>query len=146
MNERERILDMIYIAHQYLQGLEKTPRDFGTGDLLYSSDIHTVIAVSKSPGCNLTELAGQLGISKAAVSKFVAKLLRIGYLVKSKRIDNDREVIFNLTKKGQAAALGHQEFENRTLGPLLEIELALSDRDYQTIKDYFKKLISTAIR
>jgi len=138
---RESILDMIHMAHLYLQGLESTPRDYGTGDLLYSSDVHTVVAVSKEPGCNLTALASQLNISKAAVSKFVAKLIRMGYLVKSKPIDNDREVIFNLTKKGQSAANGHQAFEAKMFDPLFHVESALSERDYQTIKEYFKKLM-----
>ncbi|RPH47854.1 MAG: MarR family transcriptional regulator [Desulfobacteraceae bacterium] len=142
MKKRERILDMIYVAHLYLQGLESTPRDYGTGDLLYSSDIHTIVAVSKSPGCNLTALATQLNISKAAVSKFVAKLGRRGYIVKSKRVDNDREVIFNLTKKGQTAASGHEEFEAKMFGPLFQVESALSEQEYQTIKKYLKKLIT----
>jgi hypothetical protein len=53
---RKSILDMIYASHLYLQKLESTPRDYGTGDLLYSSAIHTVAAVAKSPGCNLTQL------------------------------------------------------------------------------------------
>jgi len=139
---RERIMDMIYLSHLYLQGLESTPRDYGTGDLLYATDIHTVVAISKSPGCNLTELAAQLNVSKAAVSKFVAKLLKMGYVFKGKRLDNERAVIFNLTRKGQAAALGHEAFEARTFGPLFEIEATLSEQDYQVIKDYFLKIKS----
>lgn len=143
---RERILDMIYMAHLYLRDLESTPRDYGTGDLLYASHIHTVVAVGESPGCNLTELAARLSISKAAASKFVAKLVKMGYLFKSKRIDNNREVIFNLTRKGQTAALGHQEFEDRIFGPLFEIESALPEKDYQVIRDYFQKIRDIAGR
>lgn len=141
---RERILDMIYMSHLYLRELENTPRDYGTGDLLYASHIHTIVAVGESPGCNLTELAARLSISKAAASKFVAKLVEMGYLFKSKRVDNNREVIFNLTGKGQTAALGHQEFEDRTFGPLFEIESSLSDEEYQVIRDYFQKVRDTA--
>ena len=137
---RERIIDMIYQSHLYLLKMETTPRDYGTGDLLYSSEIHTVMAVTKSPGCNLTQLAGALSISKAAVSKFVAKLIKKGYLAKSRSFDNDREVIFNLTKKGQAAAAGHYKFEVEIFGPLMEIEAALSEQDYQVIKNYFLKI------
>jgi DNA-binding MarR family transcriptional regulator len=139
-HNRDRILDMIYQSHIYLQKLESTPRDFGTGELLYASDIHTLVAVDQSPGCNLTQLAGMLCISKAAVSKFVAKLVKKGYLVKGRRIDNDREVIFHLTKKGQAAVAGHDKFEAETFGPLLEIESALSDQEHQVIKGYFQKI------
>ncbi len=139
---RERILDMIYLSHLYLQKIESTPRDYGTGDLLYSSEIHTVVAVGKSPGCNLTKLAGSLSISKAAASKFVAKLLVKGYLAKSRSFDNDREVVFNLTTKGQTAAAGHDKFEAETFGPLFEVESVLSVQDYQVIKNYFQKIES----
>lgn len=145
-HNRDRIVDMIYQSHLYLQKLETTPRDYGTGELLYSSEIHTIAAVDKSPGCNLTQLAGMLFISKAAASKFVAKLVKKGYLAKGRRIDNDREVIFHLTKKGQVAAAGHDKFEAETFGPLLEIELALSDQDYQIIMDYFQKISGIALK
>ncbi len=140
---RKPILDMIYTSHLYLQKLESTPRDYGTGDLLYASDIHTVVAVAGAPGCNLTELARILSISKAAASKFVAKLMRLGYLVKSKRLDTGRDVIFNLTPKGHSAAKAHEKFVTETFGPLLEIETALNDADYRIISDYFSKLDAT---
>jgi DNA-binding MarR family transcriptional regulator len=92
----------------------------------------------------LTALAAQLNISKAAVSKFVAKLVRSGYLIKSRPVDNDREVIFSLTKKGQTAAVGHEQFEEKTFGPFFQLETALPEQEKKIIKEYFKKLISIA--
>ncbi len=143
---RKPILNMIFTSHLYLQKLESTPRDYGTGDLLYSSDIHTVAAIALSPGCNLTKLAEMLSISKAAASKFVAKLIGLGYLLKSKRLDTGRDVIFNLTPKGQAAVLAHEKFVAETFGPLLEIEASLSGDEYQVISGYFEKIDKAAKR
>ena len=137
---RKPVLDMIYESHLYLRKLESTPRDYGTGDLLYSTDIHTVAAIAISPGCNLTKLAEMLSISKAAASKFVAKLIGLGYLLKSKRMDTGRDVIFNLTTKGQAAALAHEKFVAETFGPLQQIEATLSEEEYQLISSYFEKI------
>ena len=140
--KRENILEMIYKAHLYLKKLESSPRDYGTGDLLYASDIHTLVEVGNAPACNLTELAALLDISKAAVSKFTTKLVKMGYLFKGKRSDNDRDVIFHLTKKGQTAVHGHEVFEAATFGPLYQVESDLSETDYQAITGYFKRLIS----
>ncbi len=81
----ETILGLIYRAHRRLGQLESTPRDYGTGELLYSSDIHTVEAVGRQPGCNLTQLAAALGVSKPAASKFTRKLLSRGFLLKGRQ-------------------------------------------------------------
>ena len=62
----KRLMELIYKTHKILQNIESTPRDYGTGDLLYSADIHTVTAVAKNPGCNLTQLAESLIVSKPA--------------------------------------------------------------------------------
>ena len=136
-----RLLDYIYAAHRFLSELESAPKDYGTGDLLYASFMHTIVAVHRNPGCNLTTLAGALGVSKAAASKFVAKLVRQGYITKFKAEDNKRDVLFETTGKGRAAVKGHEKFERETFAPLLKIERALSPEDFASVEAYFKKLI-----
>ena len=74
----ERILDSIYFAHKYLNRLESTPHNYGTGEGLYSSEIHTITAIAEQPGINLTQLAEKLEVSKAAASKFTAKTIKRG--------------------------------------------------------------------
>ena len=54
--------------------IEKIPRDFGTGKLLYPSEIHLIETIGKTPGINVTELAKRHGISKAAISQKLKKL------------------------------------------------------------------------
>jgi DNA-binding MarR family transcriptional regulator len=137
-----RLLDYIYTAHRFLAELESTPRDYGTGELLYASYIHTIVAVYQNPGCNLTTLAHVLNVSKAAVSKFVAKLVQQGYLRKYKAADNRRDVLFENTEKGRIAVKAHKRFERETFAPLLRIEKALSSDDLAVIETYFKELIS----
>ncbi len=138
--ERESLLHYIYTAHQYLRNLESSPRDYGTGDVLYSSDIHTVTAIEQHPGANLTQLAEYLDVSKAAVSKFTSKMLKLGYITKNRPAANAKEVIFHLTGKGKAAAEFHHQFDRKNFGPLREIEKEFSEQDYLTVLKYFKKL------
>jgi DNA-binding MarR family transcriptional regulator len=138
--DQERIIDHIYRAHRYLSRLETEPRDYGTGELLYSSDVHTIMVVSGNPGCNLTFIAESLGISKAAVSKFVLKLIKAKYLTKGRAANNNRDVIFNLTEKGRVAAKGHDRFERKTFGPLQAIEETLSEKEKTIITAFLLRL------
>lgn len=136
-----RILDHLYAAHRFLSDLESVPRDYGSGEPLYASEIHTVVAVYRNPGLNLTTLALALGVSKAATSKFVAKLVRRGYIRKYKADDNKRDVLFEATEKGSAVAKGHKRFEEQTFAPLLQVERALSSEERATIEAYFGRLL-----
>ncbi len=135
-----RLIDYIYAAHRYLAEMESIPRDYGTGELLYASYIHTVVAVHRNPGCNLTALAHALGVSKAAASKFVAKLIRQGYLIKYKASDNRRDVLFDATEKGRIAVRGHDAFEQASFAPLFQVEQALPPKDLATVEAYLKAL------
>jgi DNA-binding MarR family transcriptional regulator len=117
------ILGMLYNAHRFLSRLESEPRDYGTEDILYSTDIHTVLGIHAVPGCNLTRLADKLDVSKAAVSKFTAKMERLGYIRKEHSAENGKMVLFTLTKKGKKAVRAHEAFEKKMFGPLtMEIE------------------------
>lgn len=136
----ERILDQIYFAHKYLKELEHLSRDYGNGEGLFSSEIHTITAVADHPGINLTQLAEKLAISKAAVSKFTAKMIKRGYIEKKGSSSNQKEVLFFATGKGEIAAQGHDNFEKKTFGPLLQVEKELSEKERGIIISYFKKL------
>jgi DNA-binding MarR family transcriptional regulator len=136
----EGILDLIYKAHRRLGDLESTPRDYGTGELLYSSDLHTVEAVARQPGCNLTQLAGSLGVSKPAASKFTRKLLRMGYLAREKQPGNAKEGSFSLSPKGRRAEQAHQRFTRKVFGPLQAVEAGLSAADRQVIRSFLESI------
>jgi DNA-binding MarR family transcriptional regulator len=136
----EEILGLVYRAHRRLVELESTPRDYGTGELLYSSDIHTVEAVARQPGCNLTQLAGALGVSKPAASKFTRKLLRRGYLLKEMQAGNAKEVSFSLSPKGRRAEQAHQRFTRKVFGPLQAVESGLSASERRVIRDFLEAI------
>jgi DNA-binding MarR family transcriptional regulator len=119
-------LEIIYQAHRELTRLEQEPRDYGTARLCYASEIHTLACIGDNPYLNLTTLAMKLGVSKSAASKFVKKLMTAKYVEKTRPRDNDKEVLFRVTALGKRALLGHKKFEERTFGPLREIESRLS--------------------
>jgi DNA-binding MarR family transcriptional regulator len=101
----ERLFEQV--AHSYV-ALEKTPRHFGTGKLLYMGEINTIDAVGKFPDINVTDLARELEVTKGAVSQMVKKLEKKGCLLVTKKPGNDKEVALNLTEVGRVAFEYHQ--------------------------------------
>lgn len=88
---------------------EKTPGDFGTGDLLHRSEIHTIMAIGDNPGINVTNLSETLGISKSAISQMIKKLERKKLIEKFIEPENKKEIRLFLSPKGKIAYLGHEQ-------------------------------------
>jgi DNA-binding MarR family transcriptional regulator len=137
-----RLIDYIYAAHRFLSEMESVPRDYGTGEKLFATEIHTVVAIDENPGCNLTTLATVLEVSKPAVSKFVAKLIGRGFITKYQAGDNRRDVLFETTMKGKLVTKGHALFTREAFEPLLQVERELDPQAQAMIEAYFRKLLS----
>jgi DNA-binding MarR family transcriptional regulator len=90
----------------------RVPKDHGTGELLYNSEIHTIVAISENQGINISELAKKLGVTKGTISQLVTKLEGRGYLRKVKGAYNQKEVLLEVTKKGLKAKVGHDRFHD----------------------------------
>ncbi|WP_048146241.1 MarR family winged helix-turn-helix transcriptional regulator [Methanoplanus limicola] len=123
---------------------EKSPRDFGTGDLLHCSEIHTVMAIGKNPGINITSLSELLGISKSAISQMVNRLEKKKLAEKYQNSDNEKAVLLRLTPQGNIAHLGHEQHHakiyalmHRKLGEITEQEFNLIMRFLSAIEETF---------
>jgi DNA-binding MarR family transcriptional regulator len=90
--------------------IEKQPKDLGTGELLYIGEVHTIVAVGKYPGINITELSFRLGITKGAVSQAIGKLEKRNYLRRIKDNSNEKNVLVELTEKGGIVIKEHDRF------------------------------------
>lgn len=100
--------------------LEKTPIDIGAGDKLNAAQIHTIEAVGKEYGNTVTALSSYFMITKGAVSQITSKLHKMGYIAKTKKKGNDKEIILELTKKGRKAFDLHEEYNQPTLNDMMQ--------------------------
>ncbi|MDV2480707.1 winged helix DNA-binding protein [Methanoculleus sp. Wushi-C6] len=121
---------------------EKSPRDFGSGDLLYCSEIHTIMAIGKNPDINLTNLSRLLGISRSAITQMIRRLAAKDLVVKQKDPANAKEVLVRLTPHGTVAYLGHEQHHakiyaqvHRRLGDPSDAEIDLILRFLTAIED-----------
>lgn len=88
-----------------IAGTAKSPSDFGTGDLLYFSEIQIIDVAGNNPEINITELSNILGVTEGTASP-AANILTWGYLKKIHASDDSRVVRLQLTEKGEVAWKG----------------------------------------
>jgi len=98
-NELQNLIDLfLKILHLY-SVISRKPVDYGTGDLLYFTEIHTISVVGKNREVNMTRLAEMMGVTKGAISQTVKKLVNKNLILKT-NITNRKEVNLKLSDKG----------------------------------------------
>jgi DNA-binding MarR family transcriptional regulator len=132
------LMMQFYRVANKINALEKMPYDFGIGETLYPSEIHTIQAIGKSTGINVTALAQKLGITKGGVSQMISKLKKRGFINKVRSMENDKEVLLILTPKGQKAFDGHEKFHYDMYMDFVEY---MSDINQEQI-DMFKTVLA----
>jgi len=142
------LIDLFVVVLNKFAALERSPRDFGTGDKLFPSEIHVVEAIGKHPGINMTDLASELGVSKPAVTQMIAKIMKKDLVERYNGEGNRKRVLLRLTKSGWLAFRGHEELHKRMdvdlmshLGQLTSREQGLLARVFEGMAAYADRAI-----
>ena len=105
------IHEKFYNVMRLAQKLEKTPRKFGTDELLTGSEIHLIEFIGDfDEALSVTDLAGASGVTKGAVSQHLKKLGQRGFINKRTDPENSSRTIVKLTAKGKVAYYAHQHW------------------------------------
>lgn len=114
------IMESLNTHYRIISSYHNTPRTYGTDDLLYQTDVHTIQMIGDYPGMSLNELADKTYRTKSAMSVLI-KALAKNKLVKRKRDEEDnRRYIITLTEKGQVVYDYHKNFDAKNYAALLE--------------------------
>lgn len=137
MNEElHSIIDLfIRILHLY-SVIDKKPKDFGTGDLLYVSEIHAIHYIGGNPEINMTQLAEISGVTKGAISQIVKRLVRKQYIALYKT-KNKKEVNLRLSDKGYIINQHYEEFEKERFVFAEQLYENASREDITLIRNLF---------
>lgn len=73
-------------------------------------EIHLIECIGKHPEINVTEIAKILGNTRGAVSQMAKKLENKELIIKTKKGDNNKEIILILSKEGEKIFLEHERF------------------------------------
>jgi DNA-binding MarR family transcriptional regulator len=109
-NELQILIDLfLKILHLY-SVIGRKPKDYGTGDLLYFTELHTITVVSKNREINMTQLAEIMGVTKGAISQTIRKLVNKNLILKS-NINNRKKVNLKLSEKGMTVVKAQESFQ-----------------------------------
>ena len=146
----EDILRKIEKMITRIESMHTPALSFGTGVLMHPKEIHTVQAIGRYPGINVTKLAEYTGVTKGAVSQTIKKLTRKGLVQRTHAPGNAKEVVLELTDLGWIGFRNHEKFHLDTydiaqecFGEKLENKLeriAHAADDINTILDKYEKL------
>jgi DNA-binding MarR family transcriptional regulator len=109
-NELQTLIDLfLKILHLY-SVISRKPKDYGTGDQLYFTEIHTITMVGKNREVNMTQLADMMGVTKGAISQTIRKLVNKKFILKS-NTNNRKEINLRLSEKGKIVYKGQESFQ-----------------------------------
>ena len=123
------------ILHIY-SVIDKKPKDFGTGDRLYVSEIHAIHTIGSNPEINLTQLAEMSGVTKGAISQMVKRLVSKRYIARY-RAKNNKEVNLRLSDKGYLIFQQYEQFEKERFVFAVKLYENASRADITLIRNLF---------
>ena len=89
---------------------QKLPHDYGTGHMLYHSELAFLTSISEMPEMNVSDLSAKLNITKSAVTQTCNKLFEKGLIEKYTKGKNKKEKFFRLTETGKSVKEKHDEY------------------------------------
>lgn len=87
-------------------------RNYGDGRLYTMTEMHILTIVCSQPGITVGQVASQWGRTKGAASQNITKLEKRGLLVRTKLLNNAKQVHLYPTKEGQALASLHEQYDS----------------------------------
>ena len=118
-----RLADQTDRYQQVSQDHCKTLRDYGTGELYTSTEVHMVSRIEENPGITAAKIAECTYRTKSAVSQMLAKLEAKGLIYKEKDPSNGKQQFLYVTPKGKHLSLCHKAYDekNTLLEELIEL-------------------------
>lgn len=129
-----------------LKEAEKIPLDYGSGEKLHSSEIHTIAYIGSHPDINVTNLAKIMGVTKGAISQAIKKLEKKKLVERYQNPTNNKEILLRLTKKGQIDYHGHEAYHAKYDAQWFEALEKLTPEQIQLIEYLFQEMETTLDR
>ena len=136
----------IRLFHLY-EEVEKTPRHFGTDELLSSSEIHLIEMIGDNDETlSVTDLARLVGVTKGAISQRLKKLDKKGLTIKEEDPQNMSRSVVKLTSKGKAAFFSHRHWHETMDGGYKKYFMSLDEEKIRFLHEFMTKVEDFLIR
>ena len=126
--------EFLHISNEYYEKVSRAKyMDLGL------NEVHFLDAIGKVEKTNVTEIAVALNLTKGAVTKIAAKLLKKEHIRKFQREGNRKEVYFTLTDSGREIYELHLHRHLQLERNELEFLDQFSREEQAVVIDFFKK-------
>ena len=141
MDKQIDVLEKVVRLLNKINQTGKKPRDYGSGHILYQSEIHTVEAIANHENVNASELSKILGVTNGALNQVTNKLIKKGLVDQYKINNNNKEVYYRLTEQGQNANSGHSKHHKELYQNLIKYLADLTPEQMKTVNTFLDRLI-----
>lgn len=138
------ILKLVLDIKECINAMERIPRNWNTGELLYCSEIHTIEAIGDNRGINVTALANKMSVTKGAISQCLKKLESKDFVKRLEDTDNEKEVMLDLTKKGKTAYKAHTAYHDKQVNDLKDVFSEMSEEQFKFLESTLSKFLMYA--
>jgi DNA-binding MarR family transcriptional regulator len=137
--ELKNIIELfLKILHLY-SVINRKPKDYGTGDLLYLTEIHTITVVAANEEINMTRLAEIMGVTKGAISQTIRKLVNKNLIIKQ-NADSKREYNLRLSEKGKIVLEGQDSMQKEIFAFAATLYESAEPHDREMVLKLFRAI------
>ncbi|EPF07566.1 MULTISPECIES: MarR family transcriptional regulator [Bacillus] len=114
--QMEIISDIRTLFHkkeEYLkENNEKFLRETGVSGMSLS-ELHVIECIGQIGLMNVTAITTEMGMTKGAISKICTKLFQKQFVEKMQMLDNQKEIFFRLTERGNEIYKAHEKLHKQ---------------------------------
>ncbi len=126
------------ISHKKSE-IDKKPHEFGTGILMYHSEMYLIEILGSNEGQSMTRIAEIMGITKGAVSQTFKKLDNKGLVKKYLDPSNASRSLLYLNAAGRKLLMTHEKWHEKMDGGFTEYLKGLEASESFIIKDFLSR-------
>jgi len=116
-----------------MQKYHSVSRDYGTGDLLFSREVHFLMVLGRADtDLFIGDIAQALGITHGAVSQLAERLEKKNLIIRHKSNGDQRKIISVLTAKGRKVFQKHESYDQKAFQRVLERCVDCSNEELET--------------
>lgn len=136
----DKLYHFVMLYAEYI----KTPRDYGDGEPITMTEVHTLTMIEDHPGLTVSDLAKWWRLTKSAISQAIKKLEARGLVYKVRDENNAKILHLFPTEAGVKLSTAHKLFDNmdimQTSNDLLQTCTAEEIDTFYKVIDAYSKL------
>lgn len=104
------------------------------------AEVHCIDRIGTIDHANVTKVAGEMGMTRGAISKISKKLLNKGFIESYQRPDNNKEIYYHLTESGWKVYEEHKKCHNQAQQEKLSLLETYSEYEQSIILHFLNDI------